>query len=53
MNEKILPLVEKVEQRSEGAQNDHIPIVGGGSDVSAVPLEMTKGEIRETLVILA
>ncbi|TMW95587.1 hypothetical protein EJD97_008631 [Solanum chilense] len=50
VNEEIPPQVEQVLQ---GARNTQVPIVEGGNDVPVVPLEMTNGEIRETLLALA
>ena len=49
-NKEIPPQVEQVEKVPQG---DQVPIVGGGNDVSVVPLEMTNGEIREVLLAIA
>ncbi|TMX04500.1 hypothetical protein EJD97_008041 [Solanum chilense] len=56
VNEEIPPQVEQVEKVHEGAQgarNARVSIVEEGNDVPLVTWEMTYGEIKEALLILA
>ena len=51
MNEEIPLEVEQVQQGNQGAQADEFPIGSQGNEVSAIPQEMTNGEIREVYLL--